>query len=175
MEENSNLPQVVQYPADCLKNALESFDFDNPPTDPIELAHTLTKAMIAGGGIGLAANQLGLPYRVFVIKSNPVICCFNPRIVDIGEESETMIEGCLSFEGEYVKVKRPRRVKVRFTRPNGEIVTERFVDLTARVFQHELDHLDGITMLDRASYLERERFYKRRKQLSRRKKNSQRI
>lgn len=158
---------ILQYPAKELKQVAEPFDFANPPVDPVELAHTLAQAMLEKDGAGLAANQLGLPYRAFVIKADPIICCFNPKIVDVGEETAILEEGCLSFEGDYVKVKRPRRIKVRFTRPNGEVVTEKFIDFTARVFQHELDHLDGITMLDRCSFLEKERMFKRRKKRAR--------
>jgi peptide deformylase len=161
------VPDFVQYPNAALKQTLEQFDFENPPVDPVELAHTLTKAMLSEDAMGLAANQLGLPYRVFVIKANPVLCCFNPRIIDEGEETAIMEEGCLSFKGGYVKVKRPRRIKVRYTLPNGEVVTEKYIDMTARVFQHELDHLDGITMLERASFLERERYHKRKKKAER--------
>lgn len=154
---------------EILHQKAELFDFDNPPTDPVELAHTLTQALLKENAIGLAANQIGLPYRVFVIKANPVLCCFNPKIVDVSEELIILPEGCLSFPEEYVKVKRPRKIKVRFTRPNGEVVTEKFDGMTSRCFQHELDHLDGITMLDRANFMERERYKARRKKLLRRK------
>lgn len=159
--------KILQHPAPELKQVAEYFDFSNPPTDPVELAHTLSKAMLEKDGMGLAANQLGLPYRVFVIKASPILCCFNPKVVDMGEETTIMDEGCLSFEGDFVKVKRARRIKVRYTKPNGETVTEKFIDLTARVFLHELDHLDGITMLDRCSFLEKERMFKRRKKRAR--------
>lgn len=158
---------IFQYPHQVLKEQAERFDFSNPPIDPVELAHTLTQALLSEEALGLAANQLGLPYRVFVIKANPILCCFNPIIVDAGEETTIMPEGCLSFRGGYVKVKRPRRIKVRYTMPNGEVVTEKFIDMTARIFQHELDHLDGITMLERSSMLEKERYFKRKKKEAR--------
>lgn len=161
------MADILQFPAKELRVALEPFDFGEPPTDPVELAHTLARAMLEHDGWGLSANQLGLPYRVFVIKADPILCCFNPKIVDIGEETTVLEEGCLSFKDDYVKVKRARRIKVRFTQPNGQTVTEKFVDMTARIFQHELDHLDGITMLDRCSFLEKERMFKRRKKRER--------
>lgn len=130
---------------------MEKFDFSNPPTDPIQLAHDLSETVIAKQALGLAANQCGLPYRAFVIKSSPMIVCFNPKIIDESDESIYLEEGCLSFENLVIKIKRPETVKVRYTQPNGETVTKVFSGLTARVFQHELDHLNGVTMIQRAS------------------------
>lgn len=134
-----------------LKTPLENFNFDNPPTDPIELAHTLAQTMISNDGIGLAANQIGLPYRAFAMMGEKIIVCFNPKIVDFSEETVTMEEGCLSYPNLFVKVKRPRKIKVRYTEPNGNVVTTVYDGMTARVFQHELDHLDGISYQKRAN------------------------
>lgn len=127
-----------------LSTKLERFDFDNPPTDPIQLAKDLTETMISHNGIGLAANQCGLPYRVFVIKSNPVFACFNPLIVDLGNEVNEYDEGCITFPKLFLKISRYSSIRVRFTMPNGLTETKKFAGLTARVFQHELDHVNGI-------------------------------
>ena len=62
-----------------------------------------------------------------------------------------MEEGCLSFPGLYFKVKRPAAIKIRYQRPNGETVTEQFQGLTARIVQHEIDHLDGIKYTSRGN------------------------
>lgn len=124
---------------------MESFDFSNPPIDPIELAQNLTETMLANGGIGLAANQCGLPYRVFAVASNPVLVCFNPIIVDRTTETVELEEGCLSFKGLILKIKRPLAIKARFTMPNGVTETHKYTGMTARIFQHEYDHIEGIT------------------------------
>ena len=137
------------------------FDFSNPPTDPIGLARQLADTMLANNGLGIAANQCGLNYRVFAIKSNPIICCFNPIIVDSSSDSAYMEEGCLSYPGLIVKVKRSSLIKVRYTQPNGEVITDKFSGLTARIFQHELSHLNCRTMFDDCSMLEKERARKR--------------
>ena len=126
-----------------LRQKLPKFDFLNPPTDPIQLAKDLTETMIANNGIGLAANQVGLPYNCFVIKANPIIACFNPIIVDQTSEKILLEEGCLTFPGFFVRVKRPSVIKVRYTEPNGNIVTKKFIGMTARIFQHEIEHLNG--------------------------------
>lgn len=163
---------LTPHTAPILKETMERFNFDDPPTDPIKLAYDLVETMIGEGGIGLSANQVGHPFRVFAIASDPCLVCFNPTIIDTSEEQVVLEEGCLSFPGIFVKVKRPKMIKVRFTQANGEVKTEKYTGMTARVFQHELDHLDGKTMLDRTSTLNRDRARKQMKKLSRKKEPS---
>lgn len=147
----------IAHPDPMIYQTVDKFDFTNPPTDPIELAHDLAQTIIQHDALGLAANQAGLPYRVFGIRAEKIIVCFNPTIVDSSEETVYLDEGCLSFPGLMLKVKRPETIKVRYTEPNGNVITTKFSGMTSRVFQHELDHLDGITFLNRASRLEVER------------------
>jgi peptide deformylase len=98
-------------------------------------------------GIGLAAPQIGLMQRFFIINhSGRKFVCVDPKILAIGTEIVSGKEGCLSFPGELISVKRPTDIKVEFTTESGNRRTARFHDWTARVFLHELDHLDGITM-----------------------------
>ena len=134
-----------------LKQPLERFDFQNPPVDPQELADNLYETMVHNKGIGLSANQCGLPYRVFVIHSNPRIVCFNPIVVDASDDKVTLIEGCLSFPGFYVKVARPTAVRVRYADATGQVQTRTLQGLPARVFQHEFDHMEGINYKQRAN------------------------
>lgn len=146
-----------------LTQTMLPFSFQEPPTDPIQLAKDLAETMLSKNGIGLAANQVGLPYRVFVMKSNPIICCFNPRIVDVSEETIYLDEGCLTFPNYYVKVERPKRIRVRYTMPNGEVVTEIYDGITSRIFQHELDHLNGVLFTSRATLYHKEQAERRAK------------
>ena len=146
-----------------LKQELAPFDFSNPPVDPLDLVTDLAETMLAHNGIGLSANQCGLPYRVFVMLGQELIPCFNPRIVDMSEETIVMEEGCLTYPGLFVKVKRPRRIKVRYAEPNGNIVTQTFDGMTARVFQHELDHLNGVNYQQRANKFHLEQARKKKK------------
>lgn len=127
-----------------LHTALEKFDFDNPPTDPVQLAKDLAETMMHEQGLGLAANQIGLPYRAFAMMANPIIVCFNPFIVDASKEMIKLEEGCLTWPGVFLKIERPRRIRVRYTEPNGNVVTKELHDLTSRIYQHELDHVNGI-------------------------------
>ena len=134
-----------------LYEKIKRFDFDNPLINPNQLAVDLTETMLSKNGIGLAANQVGLRHRAFVIRSNPVIACFNPIVVDESSETWNDYEGCLTFPGMLIKIKRPKTIKVRYTQPNGETLTKIFQGITARIFLHELDHLEGIVFTKRAS------------------------
>jgi len=142
------------------------FDFASPPFDPIEFAKDLVKFMRDNNGIGLSANQVGVPYRVFAMRSMPEnFVCFNPKIVMASDEKVLLDEGCMSYPGLVVKVKRSQHVRVRFTMPNGDTRTEMFTGMTARVFQHEIDHLDGILFYNRANKYHRELAFKKRDSL----------
>jgi peptide deformylase len=155
------MTEIVDEKNENLNRVLENFDFSNPPIDPEELAILLVDAMRKNNGIGLAANQLGLPYRVFAMEGEPALVCFNPKIIMPGNEIVLLEEACLTFSGLYIKVKRPRDIRVRFTGPDGQVYTRTFTGMSARVFQHELDHLDGIFMHDRASKWHRDAGIKR--------------
>ena len=134
-----------------LKQEMELFDFENPSVDPVELAHDLAQTMMENDGLGLAANQIGIKARAFAIMGEQIIVCFNPKIVDFSDDLVYLEEGCLSFPNLYVKIKRPRKIKVRYTEPNGNTVTNVYDGITARVFQHELDHLNGIVHTQRSN------------------------
>ena len=111
--------------------------------------------MYKRNGIGLAANQVGVPLRIFAMHADPALVVINPKIVEVSDEVVLLEEGCLSYPGLFVKVKRPLWIKARFNYPNGQAQTMRFEGMTARVFQHEFAHLEGLTMLDFAN-----KFYK---------------
>ena len=140
-----------------LREKMPPFDFANPPVDPVELAKALVKKMVDEGGVGLSANQVGMPFRVFVIKAAPSFACFNPKIIDKSTEETDLEEGCLSYPGVVVRVKRPAIIKVRYTWPNGDVKTEKLSGLSAKIFEHELDHLDGKKFTDSLSRLQLER------------------
>ena len=140
-----------------LTTPCQKFDFINPPFDAIEFAKKMVKFMYDSNGIGLAANQVGVPYRVFCMRGHPEnFVCYNPKIVQFTTEQLELEEGCLTYPGLLVKITRPKSIKVRFTTPNGETTTRKFTGLTARIFQHELDHLDGIIFYNRANRYHRE-------------------
>lgn len=114
--------------------------------------------MYESNGIGLAANQVGVPYRIFAMRGHPEnFVCFNPKLVQPSEMVISLEEGCLTYPGLLVKIKRPQHIRVRFTKPNGETITKQFTGMTARIFQHELDHLDGIIFYNKANRVHRDK------------------
>lgn len=140
-----------------LTEKCEEFDFNNPPFDPIDFAQNLVKFMYDNNGLGIAANQVGTPYRIFAMRGHPEnFVCFNPKIVQPSEAEVVLEEGCLSYPGLLVKIKRPQHVRARFTTPNGDTITRQFTGMTARVFQHEYDHLDGIVFHSKANKFHRD-------------------
>jgi peptide deformylase len=172
MEEIETL-SLVSETNPILRMNTEVFDFKNPPTNPVILYRQMANTMLKNNGIGLAAPQVGLPYRMFVMRTHPdVIGVFNPLLLDTSEETIILEEGCLSFDMLFIKVKRPKRIRVRFTNPDGQTETRVFDGMTARCFLHELDHLNGITYLQKANKFHIETAKKRRKQI---KEENQRI
>lgn len=149
--------QLVKHNDPILTTPCQEFDFSNPPFDPIQFALNLTKFMYDCNGIGLAANQVGVPYRVFAMRGQPEnFVCYNPKIVQPSEMTIELEEGCLTYPGLLVKITRPQHIRVRFTVPNGETMTKQFTGLTARTFQHELDHLNGIIFYNKANRYHRD-------------------
>jgi peptide deformylase len=105
-------------------------------------------------GIGLAATQVGLMNRVLVYRveaDGPIAAVVNPRLEWAGDEREVMEEGCLSLPGVLVEVDRPVHVRVRAQDEHGDGLLIEASGLEARVIQHEMDHLDGVLILDRTS------------------------
>ena len=140
---------------------LEQFDFNNPQIDPVDLSQSMVKLMRKEMGYGLAANQVGLPLKVFVLDGEPAYAVFNPRITYFGEEEILLEEGCLSYPGLTIKIKRPRFLRARFQDPYGDFVTKQFDGITSRVFQHEYDHLQGVDFTRKVSKLKRDMAIKR--------------
>lgn len=143
----------------------EDFDFSDPPFDPVEFAQTMVKFLHEHNALGLAANQVGVPYRIFAMRGHPEnFVCYNPKIVQESQQTVTLEEGCLSYPDLIVKIKRPEFVRVRFTAPNGDTMTKQFIGMSARVFQHEYDHLEGIRFYDRANKFHRDQAMRKWKQ-----------
>jgi peptide deformylase len=128
-----------------------------------ELLSRMAQLMYEVSGVGLAANQIGVRESMFVADvGSGLYKLINPKIVRL-EGAQVMEEGCLSVPGIAVKIKRAKKVKLQALNESGEPVLIEAEDLLARVFQHELDHLNGILIINRASLLERMRLKKKLK------------
>ena len=158
-----------------LKKPTEKFDFDNPPMDPKELYDNMVETLVKYKGGGLSCNQVGLPYSMFVLghwsKPEEIMCVFNPKIVDFSEEMSYAEEGCLTYPGLFIKVKRPDNIRVRMAIENGITDTIKMDGIAARIFQHEYDHLQGVLYTQRANRFHVDQAKKQKIKLERLKKN----
>jgi peptide deformylase len=146
------LAQIRQYPDPVLRlKASEVVEFDG---DLEQLVERMIHLMQDARGVGLAANQVGILRRVFVIQADEdeePRALVNPVIVDRSSELDDDDEGCLSMQGVLVPVERPVRVRIEARDADGNPVVLELEGLPARVAQHELDHLDGVLILDRTT------------------------
>jgi peptide deformylase len=132
-----------------LKLKLKPADLHNQWANE-DLVIRMLQVMHEHHGIGLAANQVGERIRMFVMYiGGHSWACFNPEIVQTYNDLTEFDEGCLSFPGESCIIKRPNTIHVRYYDVSGVEIQEELTGLASRCFQHELDHLNGITMQDR--------------------------
>jgi len=139
--------EVKTYPDPCLRartRAVERFDRDLK-----NVLRFMADLMYVSEGIGLAATQVGLDTKLFVIDSGDgLIDLVNPEQIEASDEKSVMEEGCLSLPGITVKVSRPVEVKVRAQNGDGEFFVRDFSGLAAKAVQHEMDHLRGKLIID---------------------------
>jgi peptide deformylase len=151
------LAQIRQYPDPVLRmkaREVESFD-----DELVRLVQRMSRLMHDAVGVGLAATQVGILRRVFVFQRQPedeesepeTLAVVNPAIVERSEETEVDDEGCLSLQGVHVPVERNTAVVLEGADEHGRPVRYELADLSARVVQHEVDHLDGTLILDRTT------------------------
>ena len=135
--------------------------------DRKELSESMFDTMKKYGGIGLSANQVGLPFNMFVLGDHPEIekglkmTCFNPMIISSSVEEETMKEGCLTFPFVFLNITRPRKVVVKYEDENGDLKEGSLDGMFSRIFQHEYDHTLGRNFTEYASKLKLDRAYKK--------------
>ena len=139
--------------------------------DRKELSESMFDTMKKYGGIGLSANQVGLPFNMFVLGDHPEIekglkmTCFNPMIISSSVEEETMKEGCLTFPFVFLNITRPRKVVVKYEDENGDLKEGSLDGMISRVFQHEYDHMLGKTFVDGVSKMKLDMAYKKAEKL----------
>jgi peptide deformylase len=140
-----------------LRQKTVDFDFSKFSKKEInDLIQEMKKTMIAANGIGLSANQIGLKWKVFVAQvpategNSKFYALFNPSIIKTSEDEIFYEEGCLSVPGKYGEVKRPRYIIIKAQDKNGRPVKIKAWGILARVFQHEIDHLNGGLFIDKA-------------------------
>ena len=139
-----------------------------------EFADNMFETMKKYGGIGLSANQVGKPYKMFVMGDHPNIekgkkwVCINPKITNVTTDLIRYKEGCLTFPFLFLDIERPQDISVEYLDENLEKKEEHMTGIAARCFQHEFDHMQGIVFTEHVSKLKLEMALKKRdKQIKR--------
>ena len=121
--------------------------------DRKELSRILIENMKHHEGVGLSANQIGIPERAFAmirnLEYNEIIVCFNPKIIKTSTKKSVMEEGCLSFPELFLDVVRPSEIVVKYEDEDKKTHKINLVGFSARVFLHEYDHMEGIVFTKR--------------------------
>lgn len=145
-------------PHESLTQVSSNWDFA-VDGDAEQLENEMIEFMLTNKGIGLAANQIGLSKRVFVMGSNNIdgfpapFAVFNPVIIEASSELVLDDEGCLSYPGLFLKVKRPSWIVAQYQDSQGNVKEIRADGYLAKCFQHEYDHLNGVCFVDRVSQM----------------------
>ena len=149
-EETVNPLPLYDENHPMLKQFIPEYDVTRLPNPVVSnLISRLKLTMKNYNGLGLSANQCGVFERVFVIGNGDMsVACINPKVVSQSNNFKNDSEGCLSFPGLFVKVSRPDSIDVSFYDENGKQNFATFEGLTARCFLHELDHMNGIRMVE---------------------------
>ena len=156
-------PRVQSAIAPYNDEMLKEHDFK----DRKELSNVMFDTMYKYGGLGLSANQVGLPFNMFVFGGHPQleqgvkVTCFNPMIVHKSEETVVMKEGCLTFPFVFLSITRPRKVVAKFEDEHGVLKEAHLDGMMSRIFQHEYDHMLGRLFTERASKMKLDMAYKR--------------
>ena len=144
-------------PHETLIQKSSDWDFSSDG-DAEQLEKEMIEFMFESNGIGLAANQIGMTKRVFTIGSKNIpgfepMAVFNPKILNYSQEEELFKEGCLSYPGLWLNIKRPKKIIAEYQNSKGDTITAELDGLISRCFQHEYDHLDGVCFVDKVSQM----------------------
>jgi peptide deformylase len=145
--------QLIHFADIAMTTRPPDFDFVKDGEHAQTLANVLIERMLTFGGIGLSANQVGLPFRVFVFGNNETATAmFNPTISGASKEHTIMKEGCLSFPGFFLTLSRPTSIVISYQDATGTVLTTQYDSVGARVIQHEYDHMEGLNFTNHASH-----------------------
>lgn len=143
--------ELIKFTDPSLRVEPAPFDFEKG--NPVELVDALWAKSRELKGLGLSANQVGINAKVFVMGTDEDNRknVFNPKIVSSSEDTTLAKEGCLSYPGLWLTIKRPSSITASYQNVDGEYIVEEFTGLPARIFQHEYDHMLGLNFSDHAS------------------------
>jgi peptide deformylase len=153
---------ILRFPDPKLRQ--RSVEIGEITDDVRQLVADMAETMVDANGAGLAAIQVGVPVRLFIVEGHvtggeedsPPKVFINPELVEVSDEAQTGDEGCLSFPGIFVPVKRGMRAKIRARDLDGNVFEAEGSELYARAMQHETDHLNGRLLIDQVGPVKRE-------------------
>ncbi len=146
--------KIIKYPNPILRKKSKKIEIIDRKIK--KLAQDMLETLKSAQGLGLAAPQVGESISLFVLNFGEKSLVFiNPEIIKKSKKKEVLEEGCLSFPGLFLKIKRPKEIEIKALDLNGQEIKRKFNGLDARVIQHEIDHLNGILFIDRLSWLEK--------------------
>jgi peptide deformylase len=149
IDEPPQALQLFNEHSPLLKEVMPEYNGKLPNKDMTKLVKNLKFTRKLYSGVGLSANQCGIKARVFVLGTDDYdLVCINPKIVKRSEDIVKDKEGCLSFPGLFANVDRSSWVEVEFKDEGGNLKTMKVDGVTARCFEHELDHLNGVRFVD---------------------------
>lgn len=161
---------VTEDAKEYLSQVSKEYDYMNSPSSPYEIDEFMQQYIREAKAFGISGVQLSFPYRVFAIHTDEgtITTMFNPKLIEVIDDTQIrMEEGCLSFPGLFLNVKRPRGVRIEYQDRLKKLNTMELYDYYARGFLHELDHLNGVVF---TSHVGRLSLKMARKKLSKRKK-----
>ena len=136
-----------------------------------EFVDNMFETMTKYGGIGLSSNQVGKPYRMFVMGSHSAIhkgkkwACINPTIVSASKQTTRLKEGCLTYPFLFLSIVRPRKCVVKYTDENGDLKEGQLDGMISRIFQHEYEHMLGRNFTEHASKMKLDMAEKKAKKM----------
>jgi peptide deformylase len=143
---------LVEPTDELMNKGPTPFNFETDGDSAQNIANVLFDRMKQLGGVGLSANQVGLDMRVFVMGLGETkIAVFNPIIIKYSKTEELFNEGCLSYPGIMLAINRPTKITATYQDQTGKFIEQEFNGLTARIFQHEYDHMNGTDFTKRVS------------------------
>jgi len=141
--------KLIKAPDEFLEKKVNDFDFTK--MDAEKISSEMFNIMKKYEGVGLAENQVGIDAQIFIMGEDKPMTIINPLVTEVSTNQVEMMEGCLSFPGLFMKVKRPDAVGVKYLDIHQKECIIKLVGFHARVFLHEYDHLQGITFDQRVS------------------------
>lgn len=157
--------KLVKESDTVLRKVCEHWDF-TVDGDPMPVIEEMTKVMFTEGGVGLSAPQIGINKRIFIMGNQDLlVACINPEIIST-EGNIKELEGCLSFPNLWLHVNRAKKILAKYYQVDNTVKEAELSGLMGRVYQHELDHLNGICFDTRVGKVSLQLAQKRRRKLS---------